>query len=104
MGHFTLEIYFENGDDELATDASAALKALVAHLAPHLALEVIVRKAHSIRCCDLGGVGREVPCHDPSSSDNQSALITSQDIGTSGWGWPGSCVVSKRALFKKQEH
>src|SRR5207244_5627273 len=32
---------------------------------------------------------------------HQTLLITSDDIQAQGWGWPGSCVVSKGALSSK---
>jgi len=104
MKRFTLEVYFENDDDrDLAERASAALLQLVADVAPHVALEVLLHKADSIsrHSFDWGGSRRDVPCHDPVRPDHQSLLITSEDIEAQGWGWPGRCVVSKQALSSK---
>jgi hypothetical protein len=103
MSRFTLELYFENDDHDLAGRASAALRQLVSELAPNVVLEILILKAQSItrRVFDWGGSRRDVPCHDPSRPGHQTLLITSEDIQAHGWGWPGGCVVSKHALITK---
>jgi hypothetical protein len=104
MKRFTLEVYFENDDDrDLAERGSAVLLQLVADVAPHVALEVLLLKADLIsrHSFDWGGSQRDVPYHDPVRPDHQTLLIRSEDIEAQGWGWPGRCVVSKQALSSK---
>lgn len=104
MNRFALEVYYESGDDrELAERARTALLELVTKLAPHVALEALVLRASSIRRGTFNWCGsrRDVPYHEPSRPNSQTLLITSEELGAHGWGWPGRCVVSKQALVLK---
>jgi hypothetical protein len=101
MNQFALELYFESEDDRaLAERASAALKKLVGDIAPHVVLDVTVLQARSIsrHRFERGG-SHDVPHH--GRPGRQTLLITREDIHAQGWGWPGSCVVSKQELSAK---
>jgi hypothetical protein len=102
LTRFVLELYFESdGDRDFAERASAALQQLVCEVAPHVALEVHVLEAYSVRRNFDPSIQRDVPSHDPSLPGRQTLLITSEDIQAEGRGWGGNCVVSKRALDRK---
>jgi hypothetical protein len=103
MKRFALELYFENEDEhDCAEWSRVGLLELVDELAPHLTLAVLVREAHQPRRKLFAWGHRNVPYHDPSSMDRQALLITSEEIGAAGWGWPRRGVVSKSALLKKR--
>jgi hypothetical protein len=101
--HLTLEIYHESGDRGVAERAAEALKRLVGELGPDLVLDLHVMEAFAVGRQYLGpDFAREVPFHPSSGPGRQSLLITSEDIGAQGWGWQGSCVVSKQQMESKQ--
>jgi hypothetical protein len=95
-------VYFESENDrDFAERASGALQQLVGTIAPNVVLlEILTLKANLIRRHSFSWEGgeRNVPYHPPSQLGRQTLLITSEDIQAQGWGWPGSCVVSKREL------
>jgi hypothetical protein len=83
MYTFVLEIYFENDQDRSVADRGAeCLRRLVAALAPHIELQVVVIKAS--RICrnhfNWGGVDHYVPFHEPSSEGRQTLLITNESL------------------------
>jgi hypothetical protein len=104
MTRFTLELYYEHdGDRRVGDDAADALRRLVAELAPRVDLEVTVLEAVAIEHAvfDRHGGRRVVPYHGPARAGSQTLLITSDEIGAEGWGWPGCCVVGRQALVRK---
>ena len=72
---------------------------MVAQLAPHVRLEVIVLESVSIEHSHWAG--HDLPRHAPSQPDRQTLLLTTEDIGAQGWGWPGRCVVSVPLMLDK---
>ncbi len=105
MTNVILELFSERGRDrDLADRASNGLRILVAHLAPHIGLDVRVLNATHIRRHRFpwGGVERDVPCHAPTLPGRQTLLMTDEAIGAQGWGWPGCGVVSIPALNAKR--
>jgi hypothetical protein len=79
-----------------------ALEQLVKRLAPHVALEIAILEATSVRqesVPDTEGVVHVLPFHPPSRPDTNTLLITHDTIeGREGWGRGGSCVVNVEKL------
>jgi len=105
MTMLSLELYYEQDVGlELADRAKESLRALVARIAPHIALDIGVELATGIkeRTIQLKDTLLRVPYHLPSQSGRQSLLITTQPLYAEGRGWQGACVVSASALNEKE--
>jgi len=99
---FVLELYYERDSQiDLAETVSAAHKALVNHLAPHLQLGIRISKACQITRSIGNYCGRayDVPNQQPSSPLHQSLLITSEPIEWEGLAGPGVGCVSEQAIW-----
>ena len=105
---FTLELYYEQpGTGEFAESVKDDLLRLVGALAPHINLTVHVLPATGIirsRFFDAQGAFRDVPNQPATIPERQSLLITSEEIGASGWAGPGSGCVSKGAILRKRHN
>ncbi len=105
MTMLSLELYYEPDVGlELAHRAKESLCALVARIAPHIALDIGVELATGINenTFQWQGTLRRVPYHPPSQAGCQSLLITARPLYAEGWGWQGKCVVSASALNGKE--
>lgn len=98
---FGLELYYEKDSDKDFANAEAKrMQDTLKQIAPHVTLDIEVLKATEIirSRFTVDGTRHDVPNHKPKKPNNQTLLITDEEIGASGWGGPGACVVNRRKI------